>query len=100
MPQTTPTPFYVDAKNVLTLVHNLISSKLTRHISRRELIVREREVNEDIQVVKVATEDNLSDMLTKALDRVPYVKLRKLLMNIVVRAGTVVMPRARRSRIA
>ena len=100
LPQTTPTPFYVDAKNVLTLVHNLISSKLTRHISRRELIVREREVNEDIQVVKVATEDNLSDMLTKALDRVPYVKLRKLLMNIVVRAGTVVMPRARRSRIA
>ena len=39
-------------------------------------------------------------MLTKGLDRVPYVKLRKLLMNVVVRAGTVVMPRARRSRIA
>ena len=33
-----------DAANVLTLVQNLISSKLTRHITRRELIVREREV--------------------------------------------------------
>ena len=98
--QATPTPFYVDAKNVLTLVHNLISSKLTRHISRRELIVREREVSEDVQVVKVASEDNVADMLTKALDRVPYVKLHKLLMNIVVRVGTAVMPRARRSRIA
>ena len=44
LPQDEPTPFMVDAKNVLTLVQNLISSKLTRHITRRELIVREREV--------------------------------------------------------
>ena len=33
-----PTRLMVDAQNVLTLVHNLISSKLTRHITRRELI--------------------------------------------------------------
>ena len=43
LPQNEPTPFMVDAKSVLTLVQNLISSKLTRHITRRELIVRERD---------------------------------------------------------
>ena len=98
LPQSTPTPFFVDAKNVLTLVHNLISSKLTRHISRRELIVREREVQGEVEVMKVATDDNVSDMLTKSLDRVPYTKLRRLLMNIVVRDGSASMPRCRRPR--
>ena len=40
-----PTRLMVDAKNVLTLVHNFESSRQqTRHITRRELIVREREV--------------------------------------------------------
>ena len=64
--QTAPTPFYVDAKNVLTLVHNLISSKLTRHITRRELIVREREVAGDVEVTKVDTADNIADMMAWA----------------------------------
>ena len=42
-PQLEPTIFNVDANNVLTLVYNLIASKMTRHINRRELIVRERQ---------------------------------------------------------
>ena len=46
-------------------------------------------------VTKVHTDDNLADMFTKVLDRVPFVKLRKLVLNIVVRAATMVMPRAR-----
>ena len=98
LPQLGPTPFYVDAKNVLTLVYNLISSKLTWHINRRELIVREREIAGELEVTKVATEDNISDMLTKGLDRVPFVKLRRLLMNLVVRAPSAVVPRLRRQR--
>ena len=100
LPQLGPTPFYVDAKNVLTLVHNLMSSKLTRHINRRELIVREREIAGELEVTKVATEDNISDMLTKGLDRVPFVKLRRLLMNLVVRTPLAVVPRLRRQPLS
>ena len=33
--QVEPTIFNVDANNVLTLVYNLIASKMTRHINRR-----------------------------------------------------------------
>ena len=59
LPQERPTPFMVDAKNVLTLVQNLISSKQTRHITRRELIVREREIEGHLEVQKVHTSANL-----------------------------------------
>ena len=100
LPQDEPTPFMVDAKNVLTLVQNLISSKLTRHITRRELIVREREVEGEIVVTKVHTDDNLADMFTKVLDRTPYSKLRGLVLNTVVRAASAVLPRSRRMRVA
>ena len=98
LPQDEPTPFKVDAKNVITHVHNLISSKEARHISRRELIVRERQVTEDLDVEKVPTEDNIADMLTKALDPGPFHKLRALLMNLVVRVGSASYPRSKRHR--
>ena len=85
------------AKNVLTLVQNLISSKLTRHITRRELVVREREVQGDLVVEKVPTEDNLADMFTKALDRIPFEKLRGLVMNLLARGVAFLAPRGKRS---
>ena len=74
----------------------VISSKLTRHITRREIIVREREDDDTLAVEKVDTDDNLSDMFTKVLDRTPYTKLRKLVMNLLVRSATAAVPRARR----
>ena len=86
----------VDAKNVLTLVQNLISSKATRHITRRELIVRDREAAGDIIVEKVHTDDNLADLLTKPLHAIPFAKLRRLIMNLVVRLATSLPVRRRR----
>ena len=63
--------------------HRVISSKLTRHITRRELIVREREVEGHHTVTKCDTSDNLADLLTKALDPIPFDKLRRLVLNIL-----------------
>ena len=60
--------------------------------------MREREVDQTLVVTKVHTDDNLADMFTKVLDRIPFDKLRKLMMNLLVRLATMVMPRARRSR--
>ena len=39
-----------------------------------------------------------ADMLTKVLDRVPFVKLRRLVMNLLVRSVTAMVPRANRRR--
>ena len=53
-------------------MHNFVSSNQTKHITRRELIVREREVEGHHVVTKVDTLDNVADLLTKALDPVPF----------------------------
>ena len=60
-------------------------SKATKHIARRELIVREREVEGELVVAKVDTKSNLADMFTKVLDRVPFEHLRRQVMNVFVR---------------
>ena len=39
-------------------------------------------------VEKVLTDDNLADMFTKVLDRVPFVKLRRLTLNLVIRCSS------------
>ena len=55
-------------------------------------------MDQTLVVTKVHTDDNLADMFTKVLDRIPFDKLRKLMMNLLVRSATMVMPRARRAR--
>jgi len=97
LPQVDPTPLMVDANNVLTLVHNLISSKQTRHITRRELVVRGREADGTLTVTKVDTLDNLADLFTKALDAIPFTKLSKLVLNVLARGAIYLIPRARRA---
>ena len=91
-----PTRLMVDAKNVLTLVYNFESSKQTRHITRRELIVREREVEGHHAVTKVDTLDNVADLLTKALDPTPFDRLRRMLLNVLAIGAIYPVPRARR----
>ena len=91
------TNMYVDAQNVLTITSNFISSKQTRHIARRELIVREREIEGHLKMEKVASADNLADLLTKALDRVPFEKLKKLIMNILATGVWFLSPRGKRA---
>ena len=91
-----PTPLMVDAANVLTLVQNLIVSKLTRHITRRELIVREREHEGTLLCTKIHTGDNLADLMTKVLDRTPFTHLMRLVMNVLACGATWVVPRKRR----
>lgn len=91
-----PTIFNVDAANVITLVHNFIASKATRHITRRECVVREREADGTLAVTKVDTLDNLADLFTKALARDPFTRLKKLVMNILAHGVVAPVPRARR----
>ena len=97
LPQDEPTVMYVDAQNVLTITGNFVSSKQTRHIARRELIVREREIEGHLKLVKVGTDDNLADMFTKALDRVPFEKLRGLVMNVLAAGVWFLSPRGKRA---
>ena len=99
LPQAEPTLLKVDAQNVLTIATNFVSSKQTRHINRRELIVRERDIEGHLKIDKVPTEDNLADMLTKVLDRVPFEKLRRGVMNLLASGVWFLSPRGKRTRV-
>ena len=96
LPQLEPTPLKVDANNVITLVHDFVSSKNTRHIQRRDFIVRERENEGALFVDKVPTAENLADMFTKALHREPFNHLRSMVMNLMAKGAIMPVPRARR----
>ena len=70
---------------------------MTRHITRRECIVRERESDGTLAVTKVPTADNLADLFTKSLARDPFTKLRSFVLNILVKGILAPIPRARRA---
>ena len=72
------------------------ASKLkTRHITRRECIVREREADGTLAVTNVQTVDSLAD-LSRRVSRDPFTKLRKLVLNLVAKGAPAPVPRARR----
>ena len=97
VPQIEPPRMYVDAQNVLTIAGNFVASKQTRHIARRELIVREREIEGHLKLEKVGTDDNLADIFTKALDRAPFEKLKGLVMNLLAAGVWFLSPRGKRA---
>ena len=47
-------------------------------------------------MTKCDTSDNLADLLTKALDPIPFDKLRRLVLNILAVGAIYPVPRARR----
>ena len=70
---------------------------MTRHITRRECLVREREADGTVAVTKVPTADNLADLFTRSLARDPLTKLRSFVLNILVEGILAPIPRARRA---
>jgi hypothetical protein len=62
------------------LADNPIMKGMARHITRRELYVRELTKKNVLRVYHVQTELNVSDMLTKALAANKFVKFRGLIM--------------------
>ena len=73
---------------------------MTKHITRRELIVRERDEREAasvLRVTKISTLDNLADMFTKVLDRIPFTKFKRLVLNILAMGASWSVPRKHRA---
>ena len=53
-----------------------------RHYTRRHLKIRELVEQGFVAVNKIGTDDNISDMLSKALGRRKFEKFRKLVLNM------------------
>ena len=91
--QHKPTRLHMDNSAVVSLSRDFASSSRTRHIPRRQFQVRELQHKGEITTVKVATQDNWSDVFTKILTRVPFEKFIRPLMNLVRLGATVVRPK-------
>ena len=81
MYQGVPTPLYIDNTGAEELARELKSCSRSRHITRRNLKVRELEADEIVRMACVATDDNPADILTKPLLKSAFIRHRDMLMS-------------------
>ena len=74
MYQDEPTPLYIDNTGAEELARELTSCSRSRHITRRNLKVREFEADGIVGVARVATDVNPADILTKPLLKPAFIR--------------------------
>ena len=67
LPQEEPTILECDNSGAVELAKDRKSCHRSRHVHRRYFKVRELHARGDIKMVKIATQDNSADVLTKPL---------------------------------
>mmetsp|Transcript_17771 Transcript_17771/g.54311 ORF Transcript_17771/g.54311 Transcript_17771/m.54311 type:complete len:226 (+) Transcript_17771:1098-1775(+) len=77
----TTTPFYVDNKTTIDQVKEHVVTKRTRHIDIRFYSTSEYYQGGLIDLVKIDTADNLSDIFTKAVDVLLLLKHRSKVLT-------------------
>ena len=69
-------PLYCDNQSAIHLAKNAAYHSRTKHIQRRYHWLRERVEDEDFELMKIHTNDNGSNMLTKSLSKEILIKCR------------------------
>ncbi|GJX88305.1 putative ribonuclease H-like domain-containing protein, partial [Tanacetum coccineum] len=75
---------YIDNESTICIVKNLVFHSKTKHIEIRHHFIRDAYEKKLIKVLKIHTNDNVADLLTKAFDvssGLPYMKLDLLLSH-------------------
>ncbi|GJX48896.1 retrovirus-related pol polyprotein from transposon TNT 1-94 [Tanacetum coccineum] len=75
------TRIYIDNESTICIVKNLVFHSKTKHIEIRHHFIRDAYEKKLIQVLKIHTDDNVADLLTKAFD---VSRFNFLIVNIVV----------------
>ena len=76
-----PTPLMCDNKGTTFTAKNPVTSSRSRHLNSRWFHVREYIKDRVLRVSHIPTEKNVADILTKALDKVRFLALRRYLMG-------------------
>ena len=77
-----PTKIFVDNSGAVAIANDFVSNSRVRHYTRRHLKVRELVEDSIVEVLKIGTDDNISDLLSKALGRRRFEKLRRFVLNM------------------
>lgn len=72
----TPTTIHGDNQGSLNLAHNPVYHGRTKHIEVRHHFIREKILSGEVSVDYVPTNEQLADILTKALGRTTFERLR------------------------
>ncbi|GJZ59558.1 putative ribonuclease H-like domain-containing protein [Tanacetum coccineum] len=59
---------FIDIESTICIVKNLVFHSKTKHIKMRHHFIRDSNENKLIQMIKIHTDHNVSDLLTKAFD--------------------------------
>jgi hypothetical protein len=78
--QYEPTVIYVDNKSTIELVSTLKSNHKTKHINMKINFIREQLNARTIKVKFVRTKNQVADILTKALARADFERLKNYLL--------------------
>ncbi|GKD17046.1 hypothetical protein Tco_1206204 [Tanacetum coccineum] len=62
------TKIYIDNESTIRIVKNPVFHSKTKHIAIRYHFIRDAYEKKHIQVLKIHTDDNVVDLLTKAFD--------------------------------
>ncbi|GJT71095.1 ribonuclease H-like domain-containing protein [Tanacetum coccineum] len=62
------TKIYIDNKSTICIVKNLVFHLITKHIEIRHHFIRDSNEKKLIQMIKIHTDKNVADLLTKAFD--------------------------------
>ncbi|GKA34707.1 putative ribonuclease H-like domain-containing protein [Tanacetum coccineum] len=73
------TKIYIDNESTICIVKNLIFHSKTKHITIRHHFIRDAYEKKLIQVLKIHTDDNVADLLTKGFDVSSYLGFRESL---------------------
>ncbi|KAI5348310.1 hypothetical protein L3X38_001197 [Prunus dulcis] len=77
--QVEGTPILCDNTSAIAMAKNPVFHQKTRHISRKFHFIREAIQAKEIELIYCKTEDQIADILTKALSKDRFVYLRDLL---------------------
>ncbi|GKF36355.1 hypothetical protein Tco_0113113, partial [Tanacetum coccineum] len=69
------TKIYIDNESTICIVKNPVYHSKTKHIAIRHHFIRDAYEKKLIQVLKIHTNDNVADLLTKAFDHFEDIRL-------------------------
>ena len=75
---------YCDNTSAINISKNLVQHFRTKHIDIRHHFIRELVENKSVVIEHVATDKQLTDIFTKALDSSKFIFLRKVLEICIV----------------
>jgi hypothetical protein len=80
--QTKPTVIYEDNTGCIALSKNPTSYKRTKHIDIKYHYIREQVQSKQLVLQYISSNNQLADILTKALGRTQFERLAKLIVNM------------------